>query len=317
MRTAIKSALGVIFLFALSGCAGATIQNLSMSNIQPAKNLKFAKTDFAGENISSQDVVNAVRTAINGGGKYKQVNYRYDPAGNSTVKRNFGFKTSNTEQSVIAEYINGTDWGNRYEEQHYSREIASFGYKISPSGDMYDIVVAFPAQLTMAKGVDPIPISGPSFFCKSEDAMDDLTVKFNNLDNAFIPRDLDLKGEINVEFDNSSVYANYERKIGRYKSLEKTEVSTENSTRPIKKRHYSQNDRTGKEVKMDDMDKKNIFNLKVNDEELPLEINVYPYRNGSKVVYQVTIPYKMTSKASITQTDIDKIKGTIEGIARD
>jgi len=52
---------------------------------------------------------------------------------------------------------------------------------------------------------------------------------------------------------------------------------------------------------------------------LPLYVEVYPYRNGSKATYLVDLPYTIDSKGgmSINNKDIDVIKDKIEQIVND
>ncbi|HAK89477.1 MAG TPA: hypothetical protein DHV16_00785 [Nitrospiraceae bacterium] len=72
-------------------------------------------------------------------------------------------------------------------------------------------------------------------------------------------------------------------------------------------------------IKVDDIRKKNTFTLKYKDAKLPLYIQVYPYRNGSKVTYEIEIPYEVDSQRGISmpKEDIDSIKTQIEKIAND
>jgi hypothetical protein len=99
------------------------------------------------------------------------------------------------------------------------------------------------------------------------------------------------KGEINTQYSDKSIYANFKRILGEYNWRYSSE-------------------------QLDASKSKNVFNLRVNNKSFPLMIEVYPYRDGSKVIYSVTIKYNIDSsgKATLTQEDIEKIEVQIKDI---
>lgn len=81
-------------------------------------------------------------------------------------------------------------------------------------------------------------------------------------------------GEVNVEYPAESVYANFDRLLGKYKKS---------------------NNESYSEFKIEDS-----YNLKLKDRNFPLSIEVYPYRNGSKVLYKSMYSYVLSSNGNST-----------------
>jgi hypothetical protein len=99
-------------------------------------------------------------------------------------------------------------------------------------------------------------------------------------------------GELNVEYSPESIYANFERLMGKYK--------------------WKSNE-TIKEFK-----KENTFKLVNGKATYPLHVEIYPYRNGSKVVYSAQVDYQLSSKgySTVTPEDIKSLKETVHNTAK-
>lgn len=105
-------------------------------------------------------------------------------------------------------------------------------------------------------------------------------------------RTYNLKNEMNVEYKSDAVYANYERLLKRYR---------------------------GTQASGFDIEKDNVFVLPNDGKDYYLKVSVFPYRDGSKVLYEMNIPYtlKSTGICSLSKENIENIKSKIEEIARD
>ena len=110
----------------------------------------------------------------------------------------------------------------------------------------------------------------------------------------------ELKGEVDTKYSAKSVYANFKRLLGEY------------SDNRYNNRYGSKNNINSTKIK-------NKFALPFLKKTLPLYVDVYPYRDGSKVVYTVSIPNDITSdgKIHLTKDDIKNIKHKIESIVKD
>ena len=104
-----------------------------------------------------------------------------------------------------------------------------------------------------------------------------------------------LKGEKNIPYNLSSIYANFEKLLGKYNYWNDKKVSTLN-------------------IKTE-----NTFALKIKGKVYPVEVTVYPYKNGSKVMYKAYFNYTVISggKSTLTKSDIEKAKQKIEQIIED
>jgi hypothetical protein len=104
-----------------------------------------------------------------------------------------------------------------------------------------------------------------------------------------------LKGEENTPYNSSSIYANFERLLGKYNHWNNKHISNLN------------------------IKKEDTFALTVNGKVYPVEVTVYPYKNGSKVIYKAYFNYFLTSdgKSSLTKSDIEKAKEKIKKVIND
>jgi len=107
-----------------------------------------------------------------------------------------------------------------------------------------------------------------------------------------------LKGEINTKYPADSIYANFKRLMGQYTGY-----------------YYW----TDSKERISPIEKENTFNLKIKDKIYPINIKVYPYRNGSKVIYKAYISYKIYSDgtSTLTKQDIENAKKEIERVVND
>jgi len=113
---------------------------------------------------------------------------------------------------------------------------------------------------------------------------------FSQLKNLSLDKKYKLIGEINSDFPAKSIYANFKRMLGNYSYRENVSESKKQST----------------------------FKLTIKDQYIPLHIEVFPYREGSKVKYSALIPYKISQEGStLSKQDIASIKEEIKKIVND
>lgn len=128
------------------------------------------------------------------------------------------------------------------------------------------------------------------------DVMGNLNTILEKIQDKKVNRYAVLKGEINTEYNDASTYANFERILGFYQwGNDKKPTNT-------------------------DISKEKYFSYKLpNNEIIPLHIKVYPYKNGSKVVYDMEVKYSLALNGNVdlTTKDLDNIKANILKIAND
>ena len=144
---------------------------------------------------------------------------------------------------------------------------------------------------TDAIGIKHKPLDKPN---KLED---DAKRMFNSIKEPIkITRSVEFKGEVNTKYPAKAVYANFKRILGEFKNWNSW---TRNSGERIS-----------------ESKKQNSFILKLNERLYPLHVEVYPYRDGSKVVYSAKLKYTIDSKGNTTLTkeDIKQLHKKIEDI---
>jgi len=199
-------------------------------------------------------------------------------------------------------------------QNYYDLEYKNGFYHFAPEGwymDTVEFKMPYKIEgnkiiLDYPKEYKHIPCQGLITLCMGQDSLDDfdkletdINRIFNKLQHTVlsIKKRYLLKGEINTKYPANSIYANFKRLMGQYTN------------------NYYWID---SKEKISPIEKRNIFNLKIKNNNYPLYIKVYPYRDGSKVVYKAYISYKINSDgtSTLTKQDIEnatkKIKEVVD-----
>ena len=161
-----------------------------------------------------------------------------------------------------------------------------------------NIIIAYPKTYKfthLSSGICKLHSNTLPPLDKIDNLKKDVFNVLNNLKNTklYISKRYILKGEINTKYPANSIYANFKRLMGQY-----TNYWT-----------YS-------EENISPMEKENTFNLKIKKRNYPLNIKIFPYRNGSKIVYKAYISYIINSDgtSTLTRQDIENAKKEIEKV---
>jgi len=238
---------------------------------------------------------------------------RYPPAKVVKQWRMEGYKVRGRDIAVVKTTINPTGITASYELAHIypdgnnidgdidgdkivTKLLAKYEIKITTSGNQKQVVMTPPSSIIVIKATNTLGKEIPLERSVSEVEKDvravsaslDPIIKFT------------IKGEINVKYSDESVYANFTRMMGSYS------FSNE------------------EEAKGYDITKDHVFALKHKDKPIPVKITVYPYRDGSKVVYEFGYRYSMTvsgktgsSISSYSQSEIDALISEISQVVND
>lgn len=140
----------------------------------------------------------------------------------------------------------------------------SMPYKINKKDGMYEVIISPPKQAKYLYG---------EVTTRLFDTTENLAVSavdiFSRLSSVSVEFKHSEKGEVNSPYDEESILGNFHRILGVF----------ENDQGVVKKGRY---------------------HLTKNNHSAFVNITVYPYRNGSKVVYEVSIPYKISSNGNIS-----------------
>lgn len=200
-----------------------------------------------------------------------------------------GLKVEPKDHQILLNYSNG-------EINNNSKFFTEFRFPIEyTQKDMNTIVIKYPASYVerLSKTIimtDIAPLDN------KDNLQNDVNNIFNNFDKVVITldREYTLKDEVNSAYPSLSIYANFERALGKF-------------------------DWNKKEVKSSDIVKNNTFSYKYNKLEYPLHVDIFPYRTGSKVVYSLLLDYTIDSKgnSSLTTKDVTTMKNEIAKIVND
>ena len=284
---------GLIFI----GCGAGQLppQTIPLSNGENKIKLIVPSIDLVGSPIQDKQILDSLGLQLSDNSSYEKKTERCRNGGMSCpLLQIVGVSSmySNSQLSLI--YTNGENYKPaRYE----AKDI--FNFPVSVQNDttkgLYNFLVQYPSSVISNSATD-----GLGKTIKQLDTLANLDADakklFTNLMNKKIPLNLKIDGEINTKFNNASIYANFERKLGVY--IWKANEITTNM----------------------DITKEKYFIYKFSDGKLlPLHIKVYPYQDGSKIVYDIVVPYWVDMKGgmSISKQDIDTIRADIIKIAND
>lgn len=198
-----------------------------------------------------------------------------------------GLKVEKKQDSYTLKYANGEFNTNSW----YLTE-AIFDIKYSVSNNQ--ITFMYPASYVYQPFANAIGMSIDPLAPKASMEADVANV-YSKLDNLVVSfnKSYAYKGEVNTKYPDKAIYANFKRILGNY------------------------NWRA--EDKLTDVKKENTFALNFKGQTFPLFVEVFPYRDGSKVIYSSSIQYTIDSKGncSASKADIDALNKQIEKIIND
>ena len=279
IKRIVASALLSAIVIGLSGCSAAPKPiSKALIKIEPMT-VEFPKIDpVTLEQLSFANL--DFSNQITELSKYKKYRLvkRYD-----SLRDYKGVQTKKHNNVYSISYINRTQGSGSY--MHES--IATFDIMFEEKDNVITFKYPSSYQYIEETGFIANPL------LSSLDNLENDSKKiFSKLNTISISKHISFKGEINSKYPAQSIYANFKRMVGNY-SYRNNEKITESK-------------------------KQNTFNLNVNGKNLPLYVEVFPYREGSKVKYSTTLSYRITQNGSnLTKQDIDNIKVKIAQIVND
>lgn len=306
----LKHLFCLAIISSLSGCAAMTASTVTSQhslNESIYGTMFMLKKDLEGKTIPKEEVAKYIPSSVmmiglNKTDKYFWYEfdgvkkYKYSRT-NSYAGRIPNTFVVNYEKGIANSWLEGRDG-----DISFVRYIIS--YSIKETNDMYEIRMDMLDKYYT--GVCEGPMSND--YCRSlpievSKALNDVKLKITQTKHNLVPKQYTITGEVNSNYNPESTYANFERKLGVF-------VDKNKSTIQMK---YQE----AKQINTTDIEKKKVYNYKYKDELLPLSVAIYPYRNGSKVIYELTVPYVVSDKYSLTQGGINEIKSEIAKISND
>lgn len=278
-------------IFALSSCASLQEQQPQQSSIQSFTNLyTYMSKDLSGVTVSENDISDALSNAIQNNTKYKYRTW-FSYTQNTSKNNVFGANVIQQQDGFIVRYMNGSLAGGSFNTDNYS----STSFMINKN--VISTVNQIQLKTTVSNNVKVVKETSLFIGINQVGSIDEL---YNDLKgamakNAPIKRTYVLNGEINSIYNPDSIYANFQRSLGTYDW-----------------KNWGGSD----PVKSYDIKKEKTYKLDFASGNVPLNVAVYPYRNQSKVVYKVLIPYQLNSDgtATLSNAQVEQIKAKIKDI---
>lgn len=270
-----------------SGCATTSQETVGTTVSIP---VHFAKDVISGAPVVQSEVENAVALAAKTNTRFP---YQQQWGGQFYMFR--GLYTAHASEGLTITYArgdtNGSRGGGQLQLMKYQSKV-SFSIHVDSVTDNSSIV-SFGPEVSITHGTNAIAIPYPEL-APTPVLVADLRNILSHPSQIIVHRTSPVQGEINVAFNSESTYANFMRKLGKYQFR-------------------------GDEPKTNDMEKMGAYNIQVGPKVVPLYVDVMPYRNGSKVIYKMNIPYELSGDGaqSVTMNDINEAKRKIAAVAND
>ena len=274
--------IGATLAIGLTGCGG-------MNNPLPPKQMTSAKIDTINvrykfnDNINNislthSQMVQKITSHMKSNSKYINKKRRWNGGYNDV----YGKTVKNDNNEIIITYVNGDDNCYKCENREsLTKVIFKLPIKITEnSKNNFTVSSSFPTNYIIRPHTDSLGMEHETLDSPSK-LETDAKKMFNSLKTKplTISRSVKFKGEVNTKYPDKAVYANFKRILG-------------------------------------ESNKQNSFILKVKEKSYPLHVEVYPYRDGSKVVYSTTLGYTLDSKggSTLSAKDIMELHKKIEAI---
>lgn len=277
-------------IFALSSCASLNDQP-QQSNIQSFTNLyTYMSKDLSDATVSDSDISNALSDVIQNNTNYRYKTW-YSYTQNTSKNNVFGVKVVQQQDSLIVSYMNGSIAGGSFPADNYSSTNFMINKNITSTSNQMQLKATVSSNVNVVKetslfiGINQVGSVGELY--------NDLKATMSK--NAPIKRTYMLNGEINSVYSSDSIYANFQRSLGAYDW-----------------KNWGGSD----PVKSYDIKKENTYKLDFASSYVPLNVAIYPYRNQSKIIYKVLIPYQLNSDgtATLSKTQVEQLKAKIKDI---
>ena len=281
----------ILGLFSITGCSTGPgqpqIYKINTQSKETSIKINFPKKDPVTNQlikINKNELFNQIKNKMYNFSKY----YEFGVISYGAIDDYAGIEIKRDTKYYNINYKNGD-----YNTQWFLTEVK---FQIPYKYNNNFIKLIYPNKYTTISCNDAIGmkidlLNNPSNLKK------DVFNILNNLKNTklYLSKRYILEGEINTKYPSDAIYANFKRLLGQYTG-----------------RYYWAESK----AKISPIEKENTFNLKIKNKNYPINIKIYPYRNGSKVIYKAYISYKIYSDgtSTLTKQDIENAKKEIERV---
>ena len=260
----------------ISGCAGLNVAKKPEYGSTGVDGKNYStefvfKDPFGKEKPSKKEIKGKIRNRFENNSKYVKKRSEYG----ETINDVYGVVVYKKDDVFRLEYVNGDDnCGYCPDGESLTKTQYDFPFALKETATGYEMSIEFPSEYKHIPHTDAVGITHSPFISFSK-MNDDAANIFESLKHPIrFEKAKVFKGEINSQYSDESVYANFERILGHY------------SWKSSKARQDS------------GFKTENTFALEIDGERYPVHVEVFPYRDGSKVSYQAKMKYEVTSDGS-------------------
>ncbi len=229
--------------------------------------LKFRAFDPSRVLIDEQQILRGLTAAFQTKSKWPLTSKRKSP-----FTQLSGLSTSLDQQNsrIDFQYVNVERHDNSTESGQ--RLTISLTYQFERSNDDVSLKLSTPekGEVTTRSLLFFTP---PKLIQTNDELLEDFGNIFVGASTIKLKFQTLAKGELSAPFKPESAVANFERILGRHS--------------------YGYSDERIYDLKRD-----NVFSYRVGQDRLPLKIAAFPYRDGTKIVYEVRLPYQIVADGS-------------------
>lgn len=295
------SILGATLAISISGCSSMNSplpSKQAMSQKSGSIELTYKFNDTINGDVSKDEVYDAMASLMSKKSRYKDKQEIW----NGNFRDIHGKVISHEGNKLIVDYTNGDDNCHNCINGKSTTDVLfvlpTTVKEISKNN--FIVKSSFPTQYTIKPFTDALGFEHNTL---DKEAFLDNDAKriFDSLKTnpVTITRKVKFTGEVNTKYPDKAVYANFKRIMGEFYDW----------------RQWS----TTSNEEITETEKKNTFNLVWNQESFPIHVEVYPYRDGSKVTYTSTLFYTIdsTGNTTISSNDMKKLREKIEKVVND
>jgi hypothetical protein len=260
----------------MSGCA--TTKSTTTVQLEPGKTVEYnVPVALTGENPSMESLASTYTNSL-----ARFTGYRAVSRQDNILT---GVRVTSAKNAATISYIHRNDSGSLKNDY-----FAEFKIDATRNGDTSIIKVSCPSAISHdLSSLSALPWSP---FISEEEVTQDVKGLCNKVVLSFTTSE---SGEVNTEYNDSSVFSNFSRKLKSYSPK-------------------------AEEVKQYDLEKSKWFYITEGTKTYKVAVSVFPYRNGSKVVYKSSRTLNCIPNQGCPEFDAafgQRLKSAIASIAND
>jgi len=280
----------LLIALSLAGCA---TQKLSVANYEGTSRFDYT---FPADNVkhsavSQIEASNAVRQAL-----ITRTHYHFAQNWVGSLYKFSGlYMTGNSPSSVTAVFSNGENYTHRENGFSQSPHQTSIQYDLDvDTKDMGTGITKTTVQVSptvrISQGRDPLGVMPYSQLLTPAHASAEVDRILSHKDWIVVQRTVTLNGEVDAKYDPASVLGNFTRALQPYGNPR---------------------------MDHDRLEDNHAFSYTFQGKSLTLNVSTMPFHGGTKVRYQLSIPYILSGDGliSVTPEDVARAQHDIEAIA--